>query len=191
MDRQRNPARPYRGFARAVDAALVPVRRPAAEIARLAGLSPSQTRRLFQKRLREGPRRWLIRERLIAAQSRIIRDDAPIASIAKSCGFCDVYHFGREFKRVVDASPAAWRQAKSGARQSPDGTARRASGRGVRSSYGVSSAEGTPARTNVSTSMLDGPMTAPTGNPPRTGGPATLKDAERLLSPMILYSWRT
>jgi AraC-like DNA-binding protein len=80
-------------------------------------LSPSQTRRLFQKTLRESPRRWLIRERLIAAQSLMIRDNDPIASIAEACGFCDVYHFGREFKRVVGASPAAWRRAELGARE--------------------------------------------------------------------------
>jgi AraC-like DNA-binding protein len=89
----------------------------ASEIARLGGLSPSQTRRLFQKTLRESPRRWLIRERLIAAQSLMIRDNDPIASIAEACGFCDVYHFGREFKRVVGASPAAWRRAELGARE--------------------------------------------------------------------------
>jgi AraC-like DNA-binding protein len=89
----------------------------ATEIARLAGLSPSQTRRLFQKNLRESPRRWLIRERLIAAQSFMIRENAPIASIAEACGFCDVYHFGREFKRVVGRSPAAWRRTELGAKE--------------------------------------------------------------------------
>jgi AraC-like DNA-binding protein/uncharacterized RmlC-like cupin family protein len=90
----------------------------AREIAGLTRLSPSQTRRLFQKHLRESPRRWLIRERLIAAQSMMIRDNASIAAVAEACGFCDVYHFGREFKRVVGASPAAWRRREQDARES-------------------------------------------------------------------------
>ena len=70
---------------------------------------------VFRKHLRESPRRWRIRERLIAAQS-LIRENALIAGVAEACGFCDVYHFGREFKRVVGTSPAAWRRAEFGAR---------------------------------------------------------------------------
>ena len=105
----------------------------ATEIARLGGLSPSQIRRLFQKNLRESPRRWLIRERLIAAQSLMIRENAPIASIAEACGFCDVYHFGREFKRVVGASPAAWRRTELGARDMSQTPTRRIADRRNRS----------------------------------------------------------
>jgi AraC-like DNA-binding protein len=105
----------------------------AAEIADLGGLSPSQIRRLFQKNLRESPRRWLIRERLIAAQSLMIRETTPIANIAEACGFCDVYHFGREFKRVVGASPAAWRRTELGARDTSQTPIRRATDRRTRS----------------------------------------------------------
>ena len=79
--------------------------------------------------MRDSPRRWLIRERLIATQSLMIRENAPIASIAEACGFCDVYHFGREFKRVVGTSPAAWRRTELGSRDMPQTPTRRTADR--------------------------------------------------------------
>ena len=82
------------------------------DISGLTHLSASQTRRLFQKHLRMSPRQWLLRERLIHAQSVMLRSAAPLAEIAESCGFCDVYHFSREFNRTVGITPAAWRKGE-------------------------------------------------------------------------------
>ncbi|MDQ6434097.1 AraC family transcriptional regulator [Mesorhizobium sp. LHD-90] len=87
----------------------------AADLSDVSGLGHSQMRRLFRKHLRTSPRQWLIRERLMRAQSLLLENDAPLAEIAELCGFCDVYHFGREFKRAIGIAPAAWRRNELGA----------------------------------------------------------------------------
>ena len=88
----------------------------ATDVSRVAGVTPSQMRRLFARHLRQSPRQWLIRERLMHAQSLLVETAATIAEIAERCGFCDVYHFGREFRRSVGMPPAQWRRSELGAR---------------------------------------------------------------------------
>ncbi|MBZ9603152.1 helix-turn-helix domain-containing protein [Phyllobacterium chamaecytisi] len=84
----------------------------AEELAAVTGLSAAQTRRLFQKYLQISPRRWLIRERIMMAQKLLVEGDAPIGDIAERCGFCDVYHLSREFKRSTGTSPRVWREGE-------------------------------------------------------------------------------
>jgi AraC-like DNA-binding protein len=85
------------------------------DMADLAKVSPAHLRRLFGKHLRTSPHQWLLGERLAHAQALIADSGMPLADIAEICGFCDVYHFSREFKRSVGTPPAVWRRTELGA----------------------------------------------------------------------------
>lgn len=88
------------------------------DLADLTRISASQLRRLFAKHLRTSPHQWLLRERLTHAQALIVDSAMPLSEVAEICGFCDVYHFNREFKRSVGTPPAAWRRIELGAQRS-------------------------------------------------------------------------
>jgi len=84
------------------------------DLSALTRLSASHIRRLFKKHLRTSPHQWLLRERLMHAQTLIADSAMPMVEIAETCGFCDVYHFSREFKRSIGTPPAAWRRKELG-----------------------------------------------------------------------------
>lgn len=84
------------------------------DLSALTKLSASHVRRLFKKHLRTSPHQWLLRERLLLAQTLIADSAMPMAEIAEKCGFCDVYHFSREFRRSIGTPPAAWRRKELG-----------------------------------------------------------------------------
>lgn len=87
------------------------------DLEQIGGKSAAHLRRLFRTHLHTTPRHWLTRERVMLAQKLLLDGDISIANVAEKCGFSDVYHFGREFKKNVGISPSAWRRSERGIAQ--------------------------------------------------------------------------
>lgn len=83
---------------------------PEDEMKDVARVSPAHLRRQFRTHFRMTPREWLRRERIMLAQDLLGKPEASVTSIAETCGFYDIYHFSREFRRVVGQSPTEWRR---------------------------------------------------------------------------------
>jgi AraC family transcriptional regulator len=53
----------------------------------------------------------LERLRLSRAEMLLARTDMSISSIAKECGFADLYHFSHRFSRLYQLPPSTYRDA--------------------------------------------------------------------------------
>jgi AraC-like DNA-binding protein len=81
-----------------------------ADLARVAGLSPSHFHRAFRLTMGAPPHRWLMRRRIQRAQALMLKPERSLADIAVEIGFADQPHFTRAFSREMGVSPGAWRR---------------------------------------------------------------------------------
>jgi AraC-like DNA-binding protein len=81
-----------------------------AQMARRANLSPSRFGAVFRQHFGLSPHQYLLRLRIEHAQSLLTTTDLPLREIAEACGFADVHHFSKAFKRIVGVSPGKYRQ---------------------------------------------------------------------------------
>jgi AraC family transcriptional regulator of arabinose operon len=80
------------------------------DMARKAGLGPSQLHRRFHQATGTSPMDWLRHERINAAKRYLVASDERINTVAVRCGFADPYHFSRVFRRIAGVSPSAFRR---------------------------------------------------------------------------------
>lgn len=81
------------------------------QLATIANMSPSYYSKMF--RCIQGYPTWnyIISCRIFYAQDLLRNTDLSITNIASQCGFNDYANFTRQFKRLTNASPSAFRRA--------------------------------------------------------------------------------
>ncbi len=82
---------------------------PMAAAASAAGVSIRRFIEGFKVVTGQTPQQWLLRYRTARAKQYLGERSMTLAEIATRCGFADEDHFTKIFRRVVGATPAAWR----------------------------------------------------------------------------------
>ncbi len=90
--------------------ARLPAKVELAELAALAGVSQAHYSRAFKASTGLAPYQWQLNARMTQAKDRLLNSSDSLTDIAHATGFADAVHFGRTFRKLVGASPAAWRE---------------------------------------------------------------------------------
>jgi len=80
------------------------------ELARVAAMSPYHFLRTFRAVVGMTPYQFVLRTRLHRAAVDLRRSNAPISTIVFDAGFNDLSTFNRRFRRLMGASPRAYRR---------------------------------------------------------------------------------
>ena len=89
----------------------LPDRVALSDLAVLSGLSQWHFSRAFKASTGMAPYRWQLETRMRRARSLLLDTRASLEQVAEATGFADAVHFGRTFRKIVGATPAAWRKA--------------------------------------------------------------------------------
>lgn len=82
------------------------------DLAVLSGLSQWHFSRAFKASTGKAPYRWQLEERIRRAQLLLLDTGASVELVAEATGFANAAHFGRTFRKLTGATPAAWRKAR-------------------------------------------------------------------------------
>jgi AraC-like DNA-binding protein len=80
-----------------------------ADMARRADLSASRFSALFTEQFRMGPHQYLLHLRIQHAQQLLRNPALTLAEIAETCGFSDMHHLSKTFKRMTGTTPREFR----------------------------------------------------------------------------------
>lgn len=81
-----------------------------ADLANRAGLSPSRFSQVFRDRFGSPPHQFLLHLRVQRAQDLLQHTGLSMRQVSAQCGFSDVHHFAKTFKRISGQTPGSWRR---------------------------------------------------------------------------------
>jgi AraC-like DNA-binding protein len=80
------------------------------DMAARAGLSASRFSQVFRSRFGSPPHQFLLHLRIQRAQDLLHHTSLTMREISAQCGFSDIHHFSKTFKRLSGQTPGAYRQ---------------------------------------------------------------------------------
>jgi AraC-like DNA-binding protein len=80
------------------------------DMAARAGLSPSRFSQVFRNRFGRPPHQFLLHLRVQRAQDLLHHTSLTMRDISAQCGFSDVHHFAKTFKRLSGQTPGSYRR---------------------------------------------------------------------------------
>lgn len=80
------------------------------DLAKRSGLSRTRFHDLFRRITGLGAMEYVKHCRLRAAQTLLLTSDLPVGAVADAVGFCDPFHFTRQFTAKVGCSPRDFRK---------------------------------------------------------------------------------
>ena len=73
--------------------------------------SPSHFRKIFVKEMGVPPTVYRENIRCEVAKGMLISDIFTVTEISEVLGYCDIYHFSKEFKKRTGRSPSAYKKS--------------------------------------------------------------------------------
>jgi AraC-like DNA-binding protein len=83
---------------------------PVAHMAKRAGLSATRFSQVFRERFGRPPHQFLLHLRIQRAQDLLQHTSLTLRQIAVQCGFADVHHFTKAFKKTTGQTPGSYRR---------------------------------------------------------------------------------
>lgn len=80
------------------------------ELAASANMSPEHFSRKFKSAFSVSPKRYMSHKRIAMAKQRLLVGEQSIERIAEECGYCDIFHFSRSFKKETGVTPSSFRR---------------------------------------------------------------------------------